>query len=88
MYRLSKMLIEVCGLKSNANRSFFQVFIVTCVMLLKTATCEAILSVKEWNRKMKIKHRKRTVLSLWGSLVGLAPQTKLHEPPNWNVKHD
>jgi len=40
------MLIEVCGLKAHASRSFFLVFIVTCVMLL-TATCEAILSVKE-----------------------------------------
>jgi len=27
MYRLSKTLIEVCGLKSHANRSFFLVFI-------------------------------------------------------------
>jgi len=31
MYRLSKMLIEVCGLKSYASRSFFLVFILTCV---------------------------------------------------------
>jgi len=46
MYRLSKTLIEVCELKSHASRSFFLVFIVTCVKLL-TATCEAILSVKE-----------------------------------------
>ena len=34
MYRLSKALIEVCGLKSHASRSFFLVFIVTCVELL------------------------------------------------------
>jgi len=27
-----------------------------------TATCEAILSMKVWNRKMKIKQRKRTVV--------------------------
>jgi len=27
-----------------------------------TATCEAILSVKEWNREMKIKQRKRKVV--------------------------
>jgi len=33
MYRLSKTLIEVCGLKSHASRSFFLVFIVTCVKL-------------------------------------------------------
>jgi len=47
MYRLSKTLIEVCGLKSHASQSFFLVFIVTCVKLLKTAKCEAILSVKK-----------------------------------------
>jgi len=46
MYRLSKTLIEVCGLKSHFSRSFFLVFIVTCVKFL-TATREAILSVKE-----------------------------------------
>jgi len=63
MHRLSKRLIEVCGLKSHASRSFSLVFIVTCVKLLKTATREAILSVKEWNRKMKIKQGKRTVQS-------------------------
>jgi len=27
-----------------------------------TATCEAVLSVKEWNRKMKIKQRKRAAI--------------------------
>jgi len=43
--RLSKTLIEVCGLKSHASRSFFLVFIVTCVKL--PTTCEVILSVKE-----------------------------------------
>ena len=32
------------------------------VLSYLTATCEAILSVKEWNRKMKIKQRKRTVV--------------------------
>jgi len=31
MYRLSKTLIEVCGLKLHASRSFFLVFIVICV---------------------------------------------------------
>jgi len=36
MYRLSKTLIEVCGLKSHASRRFFLVFIVTCVKLLST----------------------------------------------------
>jgi len=61
MYRLSKTLMEVWGLKSHASRSFFLVFIVTCVKLL-TATCEAILSVKELNRKMKIRQTKRTVV--------------------------
>jgi len=45
-YRLSKTLIEVCGLKSHASRSFFLVFIVTVLSYL-TATCEATLSVKE-----------------------------------------
>jgi len=29
---------------------------------------------------MKIKQKKRTALSLRGALVGLAPQTKLHDP--------
>ena len=28
-------LIEVCGLKSHASRSFFLVFVVTCVKLLR-----------------------------------------------------
>jgi len=36
MYRLSKTLIEVCVLKSHASRSFFLVFIVTCVKLLNS----------------------------------------------------
>ena len=31
------------------------------VLSYLTATCGAILSVKEWNRKMKIQQRKRTV---------------------------
>jgi len=45
--------------------------------LLKTATCEAILSVKEWNLKLKIKLRKRTVQHRrYGrALVALASQT-------------
>jgi len=47
MYRLSKTLIEVCGLKSQASPRYFVVFIVTCVKLLKTAASETILSVKE-----------------------------------------
>jgi len=34
MYRLLKTLIEDCGLKSHASRSFFLVFIVTCFKLL------------------------------------------------------
>jgi len=36
MYRLSKPLIEVCGFKSHASRSFVLVFIVTCVKLLNS----------------------------------------------------
>jgi len=36
MYRLSKTLTEVCWLKSHANRSFFLVFIVTCVKSLNS----------------------------------------------------
>jgi len=36
MHRLSKTLIEVCELKSHANQSFFQVFIVTYVKLLNS----------------------------------------------------
>jgi len=36
MYRLSKPLIEVCGLKSHVSRSFFLVFIVTCDKLLNS----------------------------------------------------
>jgi len=36
MYRLSKMLIEVCGLKYLASWSFFLVSIVTCVKLLNS----------------------------------------------------
>jgi len=35
-YRLSKTLIEVCGLKSHASWGFFLVFIVTCVKLLNS----------------------------------------------------
>jgi len=27
------------------------------------------------------------VLSPWGALVGLAPQTKFRAPPNCNMKH-
>jgi len=46
MYRLSKTLIEVCGLKSHAIRNIFLVFILPVLSYL-TATCEAILSVKE-----------------------------------------
>jgi len=46
MYRLSKTLIDVRGLKSHASRSFFLMFIVPVLSYL-TATCEAILSVKE-----------------------------------------
>jgi len=36
MYRLSKTLIEVCGIKSHTSRSFFLVFIVICVKLLNS----------------------------------------------------
>jgi len=36
MYRFLKTLIEVCRLKSHASRSFFLVFIVTCVKLLNS----------------------------------------------------
>jgi len=36
MYRLSKTLTEVCGLISHASRSFFLMFIVTCVKLLNS----------------------------------------------------
>jgi len=36
MYRSSKTLIEVCGLKSHVSRSSFLVFIVTCVKLLNS----------------------------------------------------
>ena len=36
IFRLSKALIEVCGLKSHASRSFLLVFIVTCVKLLNS----------------------------------------------------
>jgi len=36
MYRLSKPLSEICGLKSHASWSFFLVFIVTCVKLLNS----------------------------------------------------
>jgi len=36
IYRLSKTLIEVCEFKSHASRSFFLVFIVTCVELLNS----------------------------------------------------
>jgi len=61
MYRLSKTLIEVCCLKSHASRSFFLVFFVTCVSYL-TPTCEAVLSVRKLNRKIKMKQRKHTVV--------------------------
>jgi len=33
---VSQTLVEVCGLKSHASRSFFLVLIVTCVKLLKS----------------------------------------------------
>jgi len=36
MYRISKTLTEVRRLKSHASRSFFLVFIVTCVKLLNS----------------------------------------------------
>jgi len=36
MYRSTKTRIEVCELKSHASRSFFLVFIVTCVKLLNS----------------------------------------------------
>ena len=36
MYRLSKTLLEVRGLKSHTSRSFFLLFIVTCVKLLNS----------------------------------------------------
>jgi len=44
MYRLSKTLIEVCGLKSHASRRFFWCSL-SPVLSYSTATCEAILSV-------------------------------------------
>jgi len=44
MYRLSKTLIEVCGLKSHGSRSFFLVFIVTCVKLLNSQVCGNFVS--------------------------------------------
>jgi len=46
MYRLSKTLIEVCGFKSHASRSFFWCSLLPVLSYL-TATCEAILSVKQ-----------------------------------------
>jgi len=36
LYRLSKTLIKVCGLKSHSSRRFFLVFIVTWVKLLNS----------------------------------------------------
>jgi len=61
MYRLSKTFVEVCGHMSHASRSFFWCSLLP-VLSYSTATCEAILSVKEWNRKMKIKQKKCTVV--------------------------
>ena len=51
MYRLSKTLIEVCGLKSHASRSFFLVLIVTCVKLLNNHVWSNFASerMKSWN---------------------------------------
>jgi len=46
MYRLSTMLIKVCGLKSHASRSFFLVFIVTCVKLLNSHVWSNFVSEK------------------------------------------
>jgi len=51
MHRLSKTLIEVCGLKSHASRSVFLVFIVTCVKLLNSHVWSNFVSerMKLWN---------------------------------------
>jgi len=61
MYRLSKTLIEVCGLNLTPAEAFFWCSLLPVLSYL-AATCEAILSVKQWNRKMKMKQRKRTVV--------------------------
>jgi len=44
MYRLSKTLIEICGLKSHASWSFFLVFVVTCVKLLNSHVWSNVVS--------------------------------------------
>jgi len=51
MYRLSKMLIEVCGLKSHSSWSFFLVFIATCVKLLNSHVWRYFVSerIQSWN---------------------------------------
>jgi len=63
MYRLSKTLIEVFAVGSNLTpaKALFWCSLLPGLSYL-TATCKVILSVKERNRKMKIKHRKRTVV--------------------------
>ena len=51
IFRLSKALIEVCGLKSHASRSFLLVFIVTYVKLLNSHVWSNFVSarMKSWN---------------------------------------
>jgi len=44
MYRLSKTLIELCGIKSHASRSFFLAFIVTCIKLLDSHVWRNLVS--------------------------------------------
>jgi len=56
-----RRLLKFVGSNLTPAEAFFWCSLLPVLSSL-TATCEAILSVKEWNRKMKIKHRKRTVV--------------------------
>jgi len=56
-----RRLLKFVGSNLKQPEAFFWCSLLPVLSYL-TATCEAILSVKEWNRKMKIKQRKRTVV--------------------------
>ena len=61
MCRLSKTLLKFVGSNLTPAEAFFWCSLLPVLSYL-TTTGQATLSVKEWNRKMKIKQRKRTVV--------------------------
>jgi len=56
-----RRLLKFVGSNLTPVEAFFWCSLLPVLSYL-TATCEAISSVKEWNRKMKIKQRKRTAV--------------------------